>query len=96
MVWICDNCYSEMNESMECRNRYRIECPKCGAYWFVDEDNEMINDGSGWSPNDDYYDDEDDEGECISVHDAALIWASRGKDEDYTFGYTEEELEDAL
>ena len=43
------------------------------------------------------YDDEDDEnGECLSVDDAALIWASRGKDEDYMFGYTEEELEDAL
>lgn len=39
--------------------------------------------------------DEDDE-EALSVYDAALIWASNGKDEDYTFGYTEEELEDAL
>ena len=29
-------------------------------------------------------------------YDAALIWMSNGKDEDYTFGYTEEELEDAL
>ena len=41
------------------------------------------------------YDDEDD-GEALSVYDAALIWASSGKDEDYMFGYTEEELEDAL
>lgn len=41
------------------------------------------------------YDDEYDD-EAISVYDAALIWASNGKDEDYTFGYTEEELEDAL
>lgn len=40
-------------------------------------------------------DDEDDE-ERISVEDAALIWASNGKDEDYMFGYSEEELEDAL
>ena len=32
----------------------------------------------------------------ISAFDAALIWISNGKDEDYTFGYTEEELEDAL
>lgn len=39
--------------------------------------------------------DEDDE-ERISVGDAALIWASNGKDEDYMFGYSEEELEDAL
>lgn len=36
------------------------------------------------------------EGEGLSVYDAARIWASRGKDEDYMFGYTEDELEDAL
>ncbi len=40
--------------------------------------------------------DDDDEEESLSVYDAALIWASNGKDEDYMFGYTEEELEDAL
>jgi len=34
--------------------------------------------------------------ESLSVYDAALIWQSNGKDEDYTFGYSEEELEDAL
>lgn len=32
----------------------------------------------------------------FDVDDAALIWASNGKDEDYTFGYTEEELEEAF
>ena len=42
----------------------------------------------------DYDDDEDDE--SLDVYDAALIWMSNGKDEDYTFGYTEEELEEAL
>lgn len=42
------------------------------------------------------FDEEDDEYESLSVYDAALIWASRGKDEDYTFGYSEEELENAL
>ena len=41
-------------------------------------------------------DDLDEESESLSVYDAALIWMSNGKDEDYTFGYTEEELEDAL
>lgn len=45
-------------------------------------------------PNYDY--DEVDNEEMLSVYDAALIWASNGKDEDYTFGYTEEELEAAL
>lgn len=34
--------------------------------------------------------------ESISVYDATQIWLSNGKDEDYTFGYSEEELENAL
>ena len=41
-------------------------------------------------------DDDDYDGESLSVDDAALIWASNGKDEDYMFGYTEDELEAAL
>lgn len=41
-------------------------------------------------------DDDNDDSEYIDVHTAAQIWASNGKDEDYTFGYSEEELEDAL
>ena len=40
--------------------------------------------------------DYDDDGESLSVYGAALIWMSNGKDEDYTFGYSEDELEDAL
>ncbi len=32
----------------------------------------------------------------LDVSDAAEIWASNGKDEDYTFGYSEDELEEAL
>lgn len=36
------------------------------------------------------------DGERLSVYDAALIWASNGKDEDYMYGYTEDELERAL
>lgn len=46
-----------------------------------------------------FFEDDDDEEyseERISVYDAADIWASNGKDEDYMFGYTEEELEDAF
>lgn len=45
------------------------------------------------------YDDDDDDSsyeESLSVYDAAMIWLSNGKDEDYMFGYTEEELEEAL
>ena len=44
---------------------------------------------------DDDYEDDDDS-ERLSVWEAAEIWASNGKDEDYMFGYTEEELENAL
>lgn len=40
--------------------------------------------------------DADNLGESLDVYDAALIWLSNGKDEDYMFGYTEEELEYAL
>ena len=44
----------------------------------------------------DTYEDDEYDGKKIDVTEAALIWASNGKDEDYMFGYTEEELEDAL
>ena len=33
-------------------------------------------------------DDDDDDGETLNVHEAAQIWASKGKDEDYMFGYS--------
>lgn len=39
---------------------------------------------------------EDYSEETLNVWDAAEIWASSGKDEDCTFGYSEDELEDAL
>ncbi len=53
----------------------------------------FINDVTSDNIIDDYDDDDD---ERIDVYEAALIWASNGKDEDYTFGYSEDELEDAL
>lgn len=34
--------------------------------------------------------------ESLSASDAALIWGSSGMDEDYTFGYSEDELRDAM
>jgi len=43
---------------------------------------------------DDEEDDDDHEG--YSVYDAALAWLSHGRDEDYMFGYSEDELESAL
>ena len=42
------------------------------------------------------FDDEDDDSEMISVHDAANIYRSKGCDEDYRFGYSHEELIEAL
>lgn len=42
-------------------------------------------------PTDDWEDDE-----SLYVWDAADIWMSSGYDEDYMFGYTEEELKKAL
>ncbi len=95
-TWACDNCFSEMTVTKENSNRFRVECPNCGTYWFVDRHDQMINDGTAWSPNDDDDDDDDDNSERLSVDEAALIWASHGKDEDYMFGYTEDELEAAL
>jgi len=41
-------------------------------------------------------DDDDEDGESLSVYEAAEIWRSNGMDEDYTFGYSEDELRDAL
>ena len=50
-----------------------------------------------YSFHDDFYDlDEDENNESISVYDAAEIWASNGKDEEYMFGYSWDELEEAL
>lgn len=86
-------------KSFEEKNTYTGEtppCPMCGTpltkkYVY----SEMYCNNCYYGLNDDDDDDENDD-ESISVYDAALIWASHGKDEDYTFGYSEEELEDAL
>lgn len=37
-----------------------------------------------------------DGGDVLSVDEAALIWLSHGMDEDYTYGYSEDELKAAL
>ncbi len=44
----------------------------------------------------DEYDEDFEEEESLSVYDAADIWLSNGMDEDYMFGYSEEELKRAL
>ena len=48
------------------------------------------------APENDYDEDDYECEDSISVKDAALAWACRGMDEDYTFGFSREELEDAL
>lgn len=75
-------------------SRYAM-CPNCGHRMRRDRD--MLGYWDGETYICDYCagnDDSDDE--SLSVYEAAEIWLSNGKDEDYTFGYTEEELEEAL
>lgn len=56
------------------------ECPDCGE--------PMVKTIFGWEcPN--------NCGEALSPDDAADIWRSSGKDEDYMFGYSEEKLEES-
>ena len=77
-------------------SRYAM-CPECGHRMRRVLDSWGNWDGEtyccDYCAGDDYA---DDDGESLSVYDAALILASNGKDEDYTFGYSEDELEDAL
>ena len=83
--------------SWEEDNAYHGEtppCPRCGTpltkrYVF----SEMYCENCRYGLD---YDDDNDDSEIISVQDAAYIWASNGKDEDYMFGYSEDELENAL
>ena len=43
MTWVCDQCYSEMEEIEEDENRKRIYCPNCGTEWYVDGNDQYIN-----------------------------------------------------
>lgn len=53
------------------------------------------DDDDAYDSNDENYEYDDDEGESLNVWDAADIWLSNGMDEDYMFGYSEEELRHA-
>ena len=81
MSFICGKCFSEMDVDKLSDTRLKMFCPLCGSAWFIDDADHELN-----------YDDEDD----LSLEDAALLWSIHGKNKNYLFGYTEEELEKAL
>ena len=83
--WYCDECDASLNDQPGFTTQYgEWKCTKCGCVNYIDQ----------YAVIDSEEDDEDSE--SLSVYDAAEIWLSNGKDEDYMFGYSEEELEDAL
>lgn len=67
-------------------------CPNCGRRLRRDKDEWGLWDGQSYICDRCANNSTGD----MDVYEAALIWASNGKDEDYTFGYSEEELEVAL
>lgn len=106
--WYCDRCNAFLNVQDGFDDHLGTwECSECGYTNSISE-NDIVSERKALSIQRNQYkyflsyeygdedEDEDEYGERISVYDAALIWLSHGLDEDYTFGYTEEELEDAL
>ena len=85
----------ELPTYMRCAMSRYAMCPICGHRMKRVLDDFGLWDGESYTCEwcDLEYDDED---ENISVYEAAEIWLSNGKDEDYMFGYSKEELEDAL
>ena len=75
-----------------------FECPKCGVEVSLSDNYNDIWYCPFCTTEIDFReeDEDDDFGESLSVYEAADIYASKGKDEDYMFGYSEEELEEAL
>ena len=104
--WHCDECNAYLNSQPGFNTNSGVwKCSECGYENNIDESQILSYDEyeefkeSGYETYNDYlYDSEhgDESSHGMSAYDAALIWASNGKDEDYMFGYTEEELEDAL
>ena len=100
--WFCDECDAYLNDQPGFdASSGSWTCTECGNLNYIDE-SEIISEeeydeyqNSGSDSYNDYVE-ERDSSEALSVDDAALIWLSNGRDEDYTFGYSEEELEEAL
>lgn len=69
-------------------------CPRCG-----EEMHKRYSYSDWYCPScggpDDDEDEDIDDSERLDVYTAADIWMSNGMDEDYTFGYSEEELREA-
>lgn len=100
--WYCDECNALLNNQAGF-NTYggTWTCTKCGNLNYIDE-SEILDsseaeafENSGFESYSEFVEDRDS-AEAISVYEAATIWASHGKDEEYMFGYSEDELEDAL
>lgn len=77
----------ECGGQLEQKDPRSWDCLDCGAELYRGDDGEIAVCG---------HHDVDDNGEALSVWDAADIYLSRGFDEDYRFGYTHEELMKAL
>lgn len=77
----CCECGADMELDLD---EKVLRCPRCGRESDIDDDEIAEYDGEYYCS------------ECLPVDEAAAIWASHGKDEDYMFGYSEDELEDAL
>ena len=73
-------------------HRYVWPCAECGHKNSISSDNIYDSHDHFHSVNDDSA---DEGGEALSVWAAADIWLSSGKDEDYMFGYSQEELQRA-
>lgn len=65
-------------------------CPNCGVDFGYAQGLSVHEElGCEWGDEDDST---EEDGESLSVGDAADIWLSHGMDEDYTFGYDQSEL----
>lgn len=100
--WYCNECNSLLNKQPGFYAECGIWiCSNCGETNSIREDDVLSYDEleafeeSGFESYNQYVENRDSN-ESYSVQDAALAWLSSGKDEGYMFGYTEEELENAL
>ncbi len=95
IVWYCDRCNDCLSEQDNFYDYcYVWECTNCGWENIISSESIYESEEEFRNSNYEFSDDGDDE--SLGVYDAALIWLSNGMDEDYMFGYTEDELRNAL